>query len=126
MSARLAAAVFVLAGVFAFILWVEGADGHAWRNGVPLLVMLLLAVTTLKKGGGTWTGSGWRWPLATLGFGIPSIGLSVYLHYGYLVDRGGMVSQSLFPELLFEFLPFYTLFAGAIGFAIGWIIGRNI
>lgn len=126
MITRLSTAIILLAGVFAFILWVQGVDGYAWRNGVPLLMMLLLAVTTLRKGNGSWTGSGWRWPLATLGFGIPSIGLSVYLHYGYLVDRDGMVSQALFPELLFEFLPIYTLFAGAIGFAIGWIVGRNV
>lgn len=126
MITRLSTAIILLAGVFAFILWVQGVDGYAWRNGVPLLMMLLLAVTTLRKGNGSWTGSGWRWPLATLGFGIPSIGLSVYLHYGYLVDRDGMVSEALFPELLFEFLPIYTLFAGAIGFAIGWIVGRNV
>ena len=28
-------------------------------------------------------------------------------------------------EELFRFLPIYTLFAGAIGFAIGWIVGRK-
>jgi hypothetical protein len=27
---------------------------------------------------------------------------------------------------LFRYLPIYTIFAGSIGFAIGWIAGRNI
>ena len=27
---------------------------------------------------------------------------------------------------LFRFLPIYTLVAGAIGFAIGWIVGKNV
>jgi hypothetical protein len=30
------------------------------------------------------------------------------------------------PFALFRYLPIYTIFAGATGFAIGWIVGRNI
>lgn len=126
MRPRLFSVIVLLGAVFLFIARVEGTSGYIWRNGAPLMLLLLLVYIALRKGGGTWTGAGWRWPLAALGFAIPSIGLSLYLHCGYLVDRNGMVSQALFPELLFEFLPLYTIFAGAIGFAIGWIAGRNI
>jgi hypothetical protein len=30
------------------------------------------------------------------------------------------------PQQLFRFLPVYTLVAGGIGFAIGWIVGKNV
>ena len=126
MTTRFLSTLIVLGAVFAFIIRVEGSSGFALRNGVPLLILLLLVFVTLRKGSGTWTGSGWRWPLATLGFAVPSVGLSLYLHYGFLTDRNGMVSQALYPEMLFQFLPVYTVVAGALGFAIGWIVGRNV
>ena len=50
----------------------------------------------------------------------------MYLHYGYSVDLDGMVSESVFPQELFRYLPLYTSIAGAIGFAIGWIVGKNV
>ena len=115
-----------MGAVYAFMLSVQGSEAFALRNGVPLVILLLLVFITLKKGAGTWTGSGWRWPLATLGFAVPSVGLTLYLHYGFLTDRNGMVSDALYPEMLFQFLPIYTLIAGSIGFAIGWIVGRNV
>jgi hypothetical protein len=65
-------------------------------------------------------------PLGTLGFAIPVLGLSLYLHYAYSVDLDGMFSGSEHPQALFRFLPLYTVVAGAIGFAIGWIVGRNV
>ena len=126
MMTRFLSASILLGAVFAFILSVEGTEVFALRNGVPLLILLLLVFVTLRKGAGSWTGSGWRWPLATLGFAIPSVGLSIYLHYGFMTDRNGMVSQALYPEMLFQFLPIYTVVAGSIGFAIGWIVGRNV
>lgn len=126
MTTRFLSAVILIGAVYAFILSVQGSEAFAWRNGVPLAILLLLVFVTLKKGAGTWTGSGCRWPLATLGFAIPSVGLSLYLHYGFLTDRNGMVSEALYPEMLFQFLPIYTLIAGSIGFAIGWIVGRNV
>jgi len=42
------------------------------------------------------------------------------------VDLNGMVSESVYPRELFRYLPEYTTGAGAIGFAIGWIVGRNV
>jgi hypothetical protein len=37
-----------------------------------------------------------------------------------------MYSESVYPQELFRYLPLYTLVAGGIGFAIGWIAGRNV
>ena len=126
MTTRFLSAFILMGAVYAFMLSVQGSEAFALRNGVPLVILLLLVFITLKKGAGTWTGSGWRWPLATLGFAVPSVGLTLYLHYGFLTDRNGMVSDALYPEMLFQFLPIYTLVAGSIGFAIGWIVGRNV
>ena len=109
-----------------YVLFIEGADAYPVRNLVPMLTVIVLALLTLKKGEGRWSGSGWRWPLGTIGFAIPAIGLSIYLHYGYSIDLHGMYSESVYPQELFRYLPLYTMFAGAIGFAIGWIAGRNV
>jgi len=95
-------------------------------NLVPLAVLLLLSWLTLYRGGGTWSGSGYRMPLATLGFAIPALGLSLYLHFAYAVNLNGMFTDAAFPDRVFRYLPIYTLVAGGIGFAIGWIVGRNV
>ncbi len=103
-------------------------QGGPWvaRNLLPPLVLVGLCALTLHRGNGTWTGSGWRLPLGTLGFAIPALGLSIYLHYAYSVNLNGLFSDASNPEGLFRFLPAYTLVAGAIGFAIGWIVGKNV
>ena len=67
-----------------------------------------------------------RMPLGTLGFAIPALGLSAYLHYAYAVNLDGMFDDSLYPGRVFRYLPVYTVVAGGLGFAIGWIVGRNI
>ena len=117
--------VIVVAAMI-YVLKVESGVAYPFRNLLPMLTVILLAAATLKKGGGQWTADGWGWPLGTLGFAIPAIGLSLYLHYGYEVDLNGMYSESIYPSEVFRYLPIYTMFAGAIGFAIGWIIGKNI
>ena len=85
---------------------------------------MILSVLTLVRGGGRWTGSGWRLPLGTLGFAIPAIGLAAYLHYAFSVNLDGLFDGG--SGQLFRFLPIYTFVAGGIGFAIGWIIGRSV
>ncbi len=105
---------------------VQGGGPYVLRNFVPLFIMLLFALVTLLRGQGSWTGSGWRLPLGTLGFSIPALGLALYLHYAYSVNLNGMFDGSESPLALFRFLPFYTTVAGGIGFAIGWIAGRNL
>lgn len=110
-------------------LFVAGVEGYgAWSlfNSLPMIGTLLLAIVTLRVGKGRWSGGGWKWPLGTLGFALPAVGLSLYLHWGYATDRDDMASAALDPTALFRYLPVYALFAGAIGFAIGWIAGRNV
>lgn len=105
---------------------VQQGGPYVLRNLLPPALLLLLAVITVWRGGGKWTGSGWRWPLGLVGFAIPALGLSVYLHYAYSVNLNGMFDNAEQPARVFRFLPAYTLVAGGIGFSIGWIVGRNV
>ena len=123
---RLSPVLFITFAAIVYVLKIEAGVASPFRNLLPMLAVVGLAITTLVKGGGSWTGSGWRWLLGTIGFAIPAIGLSLYLHYGYDVDLNGMYSESVYPEQVFRYLPIYTGVAGAIGFAIGWIAGRNV
>ncbi len=123
---RLLPVLLISIAAMAYVAEVEGRDEYVIRNIVPMLIVIALSAVTLYKGGGRWAGAGWRWPLGTLGFAIPALGLSLYLHYGYAADLEGMFSDAVYPLQLFRFLPAYTTVAGAIGFAIGWIAGRNV
>lgn len=123
---RLLPVALLAMAAIAYIYHVEGTQSYALRNTLPVLAVLLLASVTLWRGAGRWTGAGWSWPLGTFGFAIPALGLSIYLHYGYATDLNGMYSNAIYPRELFRFLPMYTSFAGGIGFAIGWIVGREV
>jgi len=123
---RLLPVLMLAAAAVAYIAHVEGGDAYVARNALPMLLTVALAARTLVKGGGRWTGAGWQWLLGTLGFAIPAVGLSLYLHWGYAVDLDGMYSESVYPTAVFRYLPAYTVVAGGIGFAIGWIAGRNV
>lgn len=115
--------------VIATAVWINDVqDGgpYVLRNLVPPALLLVLAVITVQRGGGTWSGSGWRLPLGVLGFAVPALGLSIYLHYAYSVNLNELFSGATNPQQLFRFLPVYTLVAGGIGFAIGWIVGKNV
>jgi hypothetical protein len=103
-------------------------QGGPWvgRNLLPLAVLLLLSYVTLRRGKGHWSGAGMRLPLGTLGFAIPALGLSAYLHYAYAVNLNDMFGDAQYPDRVFRYLPAYTLVAGGIGFTIGWIAGRNV
>ena len=123
---RILPVLLLTGGAMFYVAWVEGAGDYVLRNLIPMFAVVGLAVVALHRGRGHWHGAGWQWPLGTLGFAIPALGLSLYLHYGYAADLNGMVSESLYPAELFRFLPMYTGVAGGIGFAIGWIAGRNV
>lgn len=117
--------IIAIAAMF-YAASIEQENDYLWRNLLPMHAVVLIAVVTLVRGRGYWTGDGWRMPLATVGFALPTLGLSMYLHYGYSIDLNGMVSESVYPNELFRYLPIYTSVAGIIGFAIGWIVGRNV
>ncbi|MCH8308730.1 MAG: hypothetical protein IH930_11420, partial [Proteobacteria bacterium] len=87
---RLLPVLLVTASAIAYISHIEGPDAYALRNAVPMIIVLILSAITLYRGGGSWSGAGWRLPLGTLGFAIPALGLSLYLHYGYPFDLDGM------------------------------------
>ena len=123
---RLLPVLLLAAAAIAYVFHVQGADAWPVRNAIPMLLTVALATRTLVRGDGQWTGAGWQWPLGTLGFALPAVGLSLYLHWGYSVDLDGMYSDSVYPKEVFRYLPAYTLVAGGIGFAIGWIAGRNV
>ena len=124
--ARIAPLVLLVTAAAFWIHDVQGGGPYVLRNLVPPVLLLGLALLTLRRGRGRWTGAGWRLPLGTLGYAVPALGLSVYLHYAYSVNLNDLFSDSAEPAELFRFLPLYTLVAGAIGFAIGWIVGRNV
>ena len=44
--------------------------------------------------------------------------------YAYAVNLDGMFAGGAGD--LFRYLPVYTAGAGLIGYAIGWIVGRNV
>jgi len=123
---RLAPLLLLVVAAGFWINDVQQGGPYVLRNLVPPVLVLLLAAITLYRGKGTWTGSGFRAPLGVVGYAIPALGLSAYLHYAYSVNLNGLFTDATNPEGLFRFLPIYTLVAGGIGFAIGSIAGKNV
>lgn len=123
---RMLPLVLLVAAAAAWINDVQSGGPYVLRNLAPLIMLLALAAITLHRSGGTWTGGGWRLPLGTLGYAVPALGLSVYLHYAYSVNLNDLFTGAGNPGQLFRFLPVYTGVAGGIGFAIGWIVGKNV
>ena len=116
--------VVIAAGVWFNDVQQGGPD--VLRNLIPLLLLVLLSALALIMGNGRWSGSGKRLPFGVVGYAIPAFGLALYLHYAYSINLNGMFSDAAFPERVFHYLPYYTIVAGGIGFAIGWIVGRNV
>lgn len=123
---RMLTPLFFTVGAITYVAYVQGPGAYAPRNALPMAVALLLSAVSLYKGAGHWAGAGWKWPLGTLGFSVPAVGLSLYLHYAFATGLNGMFSESIYPQEVFRYLPIYTIVAGGIGFAIGWIAGRNV
>lgn len=123
---RLLPVILVVAAAGAWFGEVQQGGPWILRNLVPLFLLIVLAWLTLHRGGGRWSGNGMRMPLGTLGYAVPALGLAVYLHYAYAVNLDDMFGAADNPERVFQYLPAYTMVAGGIGFAIGWIVGRNV
>jgi hypothetical protein len=105
---------------------VEGGGPYVLRNLVPLLILVLLSGFVLFRGDGHWSGSSKRLPLGVIGYAIPALGLAIYLHYAYSINLNDLFTDAAHPNRIFQYLPIYTTVAGGIGFAIGWIVGRNV
>ena len=123
---RAATLALPLAAVGVFIAEVETGLDTTLRNLAPLLLTLGLGVIALVRNRSDWWQPDARWPLATLGFALPAVGLSLYLHVLWHYDVDGLASKARDPRLLFAWLPLYTLLAGAIGAALGLIVGRQL
>jgi hypothetical protein len=123
---KMAPLVLGYAALGAWFAAAESSGSYALRNLLPPAIVLVLAFVALRRGGGRFAGAGWQLPLGTIGYAIPAIGLSAYLHYAFAVNLNGMFGDPPAAGQLFRFLPIYTAGAGAIGFAIGWIAGRNL
>ncbi len=110
-------------------LWfndVQDGGQYVARNLVPLALLVLLSAFVLYRGDGRWAGAGKRFPMGVVGYAIPALGLALYLHYAYSINLNDMFTDAIFPDRIFQSLPVYTSVAGGIGFAIGWIAGRNV
>jgi hypothetical protein len=130
MIVRLLPVLLLTMAAAAYVVFVEGDNSYAIRNLVPLAAVVVLALITLGVGDGKWHGAGWRWPLGLIGFAIPSIGLSIYLHYAFATNLddmfGSVTAGGENAAGVFRYLPLYTAISGAFGFAIGWIIGSRV
>jgi hypothetical protein len=110
-------------------LWfndVQEGGPYVLRNLIPLVLLVLFSAFVLFLGDGRWGGSGKRLPLGVVGFSIPALGLTLYLHYAYSINLNDMFTDAAHPDRVFRYLPVYTIVAGGIGFVIGWIVGRNV
>lgn len=105
---------------------VQQGGPYVFRNLMPLAILVALAAVTLYRGNGQWSGTSKRLPLGIIGYAIPTLGLSLYLHYAYSVNLNDMFTDAEYPDRIFRYLPYYTTGAGGIGFVIGWIVGRNV
>ncbi len=123
---RLLPVVLVTAAAAIWFNDVQQGGPYVVRNLLPLALLVGLSGLTLYRGNGNWSGTGKRLPLGVVGYAIPALGLSLYLHYAYSVNLNEMFTDAAHPDQVFRYLPIYTIVAGGIGFAIGWIVGRNV
>ena len=129
LTVRLLPVVLVTLAMAAWFNDVQQGGPYVLRNLLPPIAVVALSAWTLWRGTGSWApvagdGRDWRFALGTAGFAVPACGLAVYLHYAYTINLDGYFDDG--PGSLFRYLPIYTFVAGVIGFAIGWIAGRNV
>ncbi len=109
-----------------YVYWVERTGTYVLRNLSPFALVAVLAWFVLmvkaRRGGPL----DMRWILGLVGYSIPAVGLTVYLHWCWQLDIDQIRSSAIRPDLLFRYLPAYSFVAGLIGFWIGWIVGKNL
>ena len=123
---RLLPVIFIVMAAAFWFNDVQQGGPYVLRNLIPLAILVLLSGLVLVRGGGHWTGSGKRISLGLIGYSIPALGLALYLHYAYSINLNEMFTDATHPDRVFQYLPIYTTVAGGVGFAIGWIVGRNV
>jgi len=123
---RLLPVIFISVAAAFWFNEVQQGGPYVLRNLVPLAILVLLSGLVLIRGDGHWTGSSKQMALGLIGYSIPALGLAIYLHYAYSVNLNEMFTDAAHPERIFQYLPIYTTVAGGVGFAIGWIVGRNV
>lgn len=120
--AAILVAVTLMLAIYLWIIVNGNPTGrYLWRSvllAAGFIVLLGFASTRPRRR--------LRWQCAAAGFALTALGLSAYLHLAFLFDWQNIASDAVTPALLFRFLPAYAAFAGVIGAAIGWIIGRGI
>ncbi len=116
-------AVILLA---AWMADIRAGEAYLARNLLPGFVWLALVAWALLHNNGGFFQPDARRMLGALGFAIPAIGLTLYLHIAYQANDSELFGPGSRPDQLFRYLPAYTLVAGGLGFAIGWIVGRNV
>ena len=123
---RLLPIIFIFLAAAFWFNDVQQGGPYVMRNLVPLAILVLISGVGLIRGGGHWTGSSTRITLGLIGYSIPALGLATYLHYAYSINLNEMFTDASHPDRIFQYLPIYTTVAGGVGFAIGWIVGRNV
>ena len=123
---RLLPVLLGLAVLGAWFADVQENGPYVLRNLLPPALVLPPLFVSLRRGHGFFGQADVRLLLATAGYAIPSIGLAAYLHYAYSVNLNALFEGSRAPMEVFRSLPIYTVGAGVLGAAIGWIIGRNV
>ncbi len=98
-SVRVLPVLLLLVATGVWFSDVQEGEQYLLRNLLPLGAVLVLSLLTVWRGKGSWTGSGWRWALGTLGFAIPAVGLSMYLHYAYSVNLNDMFTGNDSPDI---------------------------
>lgn len=122
---RLLTLALPLAAIVVFMREVQEPAIYLSRSILCMLLAFVLPAVALLRNGGNWLLPKLPYALASWFFFFVVLGLNTYVHALWFYDVDAIRSAATQPAMLFRYLPFYTVLAGGIGFAIGWIIGVN-
>ncbi len=123
---RLLSIALLFAGLSMFIAEAQDPATYLSRSMFCMALGFAAPAIAIVRNSGNWLAPNLAFSLGAWFFAAVIGGLNVYVHSLWFYDIGGIKSDATQPGILFQFLPFYTVFAGAIGFAIGAIIGSNV